>query len=92
MRGNSSHEKREIPRVPTGGAVGRPEKVYDRTSGVHALGKSDGRVVPRKPPNKGVHEASEEVVEGRRSAEGNTMQATATRTQSRLSNLAKGMT
>src|SRR3954447_3062664 len=31
-RGNSSHGKREIPRVPAGDAVGRPEKVYDRTS------------------------------------------------------------
>ncbi len=49
MRGNSSHEKREIPRVPTSGAVGRPEKVSDRTSGVHARGKSEGRVVPKKP-------------------------------------------
>ena len=84
MRGNSSHEKREIPRVPAGGAAGRPEKVYDRTSGMYARGKSDDRVVPEKPPNKGVHEAPAEVVEGRRSAKGNTMQATATRTQSRL--------
>ena len=84
MRGNSSHEKREIPRVPAGGAAGRPEKVYDRTSGMYARGKSDDRVVPEKPPNKGVHEAPAEAVEGRRSAKGNTMQATATRTQSRL--------
>src|SRR6516164_6881397 len=84
MRGNSSHGKREIPRVPAGGAAGRPDKVNDRISGMYARGKSDDRIVPKKPPNKGVHEASEEVVEGRRSAEGNTMQATATRTQSRL--------
>ena len=84
MRGNSSHEKREIPRVPADGTAGRPDKVYDRTSGVHARGKSDDRVIPEKLPNKGAHEAPEEVVEGRRSAKGNTMQATATRTQSRL--------
>ena len=84
MRGNSSHEKREIPRVPADGTAGRPEKVYDRTSGMHARGKSDDRVVPKKLPNNGVHEAPAEVVEGRRSAKGNTMQATATRTQSRL--------
>ena len=84
MCGNSSHEKREIPRVPTGGAVGRLEKVYDRTSGAYAPGKSDGRVVPRKPPNKGAPAAPAEVVEGRRSTEGNAMQAAATRTQSRL--------
>jgi hypothetical protein len=46
MRGNSSREKREIPRVPAGGAAGRPDKVHDRTSGMHARGKSDDRVVP----------------------------------------------
>ncbi len=64
--------------------AGRPDKVFDRTSGMHAHGKSDDRVIPEKPLNKGVHEAPEEVVEGRRSAKGNTMRATATRTQSRL--------
>src|SRR3954453_11534281 len=37
-RGNSPHGKREIPRVPAGDAAGRPEKVYDRTSGAHAPG------------------------------------------------------
>src|SRR5262245_49283757 len=52
-RGNSPHGKREIPRVPAGGKAGRPEKVYDRTSGMHAPGKSDGRVVPKRSPNKG---------------------------------------
>ena len=51
---------------------------------MHVRGKSDDRVVPEKPPNKGVHEAPAEVVEGRRSAKGNTIQAAATRTQSRL--------
>ena len=55
-----------------------------RNPGMHARGKSDDRVVPGKPPNNGVHETPAEVVEGRRSAKGNTMQATATRTQSRL--------
>ena len=46
MRGNSSHGKREIPRAPAAdGAAGRPEKVHDRTPGMHARGKSDGRVV-----------------------------------------------
>jgi RNA-directed DNA polymerase len=83
-RGNSPHGKREIPRVPAGGAAGRSEKVQDRTSGMHAPGKTDDRVVPGKPPNKGVPEASAEVVEGRRSTEGNTMQAAASRTQSRI--------
>jgi len=45
MRGNSSHGKREIPRVPAGGKAGRSEKVDDCTSGMHAHGKSDGCVV-----------------------------------------------
>jgi RNA-directed DNA polymerase len=84
MRGNSSHGKREIPRVSAGGTAGRPEKVHDRTSGMHAHGKSDGRVVPKKPPNRGGPRPPTEVVEGRRPTEGNMKQATATRTQSRL--------
>ena len=82
-RGNSSHGKREIPRVLTGQTAGRPEKVYDRTSGMHAPGKSDDRVVPEKPPNKGVPTAPAEVVEGRRSAKGSTLTRAAFRTQSR---------
>jgi RNA-directed DNA polymerase len=83
-RGNSPYGKREIPRVPTGGAVGRPEKVYDRTSGAHAPGKSDGRVVPKKSPNKAGPNPTAEAMEGRRPTEGNTMQTAAFRTQSRL--------
>jgi RNA-directed DNA polymerase len=82
-RGNSSHGKREIPRVPAGGKAGRSEKVYDRTSGMHARGKSDGRVVPKKPPNRGGPGPATEAVEGRRPTEGNTRQAAACRTQSR---------
>src|SRR5262249_6652995 len=73
MRGNSLHGNREIPQTPgAGGAPGRPEKVYDRTSGMHACGKSDDRIVPWKPPNKDT--TSAEVGEGRRSTEGNTGQ------------------
>jgi RNA-directed DNA polymerase len=68
--------------------VGRPEKVYDRTSDVHAHGKSDGRVVPKKPPNRVGADPTTEVVEGRRSTGGNTTQAAASRTQSRLDALA----
>jgi RNA-directed DNA polymerase len=83
-RENSPHGKREIPWAPARGKAGRPEKVYDRTAGMHAPGKSDDRVVPGKPPNKGVPEAPAEAVEGRRSAEGNTIQVPASRTQSRL--------
>ena len=82
-RGNSSHGKREIPRVPADGAAGRPEKVHDRTSGAHAPGKSDGRVVPRKPPNRVGPDPTTEAVEGRSPAKGNTDEQIAPRTQSR---------
>ena len=84
MRGNSPHGKREIPRVPTGQTAGRPEKVHDRTSGMHAPGKSDDRVVPEKLPNNGVPMAPAEVVEGRRSTKGNARSGAVSRTQSRI--------
>ena len=74
MRGNSSHGKREIPRAPAGdGTAGRSGKVHDRTPDMHARGKSDGCVVPEKPPNKDGYDPSAEAVEGRRPTEGNTM-------------------
>jgi hypothetical protein len=82
MRGNSLRGNREIPPTPaTDGASGRPEKVTDRTSGMHVGGKSDDCVVPGKLPNKDKRLA--EAVEGRRSTEGNTEQGAAARTQSR---------
>jgi RNA-directed DNA polymerase len=82
--GNSSHGKREIPGVSAGGAADRSEKVHDRTSGVHVLGKSDGCVVPRKSPNKAGPNPAAEAMEGRRPTKGNTVQAAAPRTQSRI--------
>jgi RNA-directed DNA polymerase len=84
MRGNSLHGNREIPPTPAAdGATGRPEKVHDRASGMHVGGKSDGCIVPKKPPNK--DRMSAEAVEGRRPTEGNTGQGAAPRTQSRTS-------
>ncbi|SRR5581483_2390620 len=81
MRGNSLHGNREIPSASVAvGATDRPEKVVDRTSGVHAGGKSDGCVVPKKPPNN--DRKSAEVVEGRQSTKGNMAQAAASWTQS----------
>ena len=84
-RGNSLHGNREIPQVPVEyHTTGRPKKVYDRTFGMHACGKSDGRIVPKKPPNKDAFPASAEAVEGRRPTTGNTSQTDALRTQSRV--------
>ena len=85
MRGNSSHGKREIPQAPTERvSMGRPEKANGRTSGVHAWGKSDDRVVPGKPLNNGEHESPAEVVEGRRSTKGSMRLEAVSRTQSRI--------
>ncbi len=82
--GNSSLGNREIPSPPeVVGASGRPEKAIGRTPGTHGDGKSDGRVVPEKPPNKDGLPTSEEAAEGRRPTEGNTPQQAASRTQSR---------
>jgi len=86
MRGNSLRWNREIPQVPVAdGAAGRPEKVDDRTPGMHACGKSDGCIVPRKPPNKDELHSSAEAVEGRRLTEGNTLLSAVPRTQRRTS-------
>src|SRR5262249_7592038 len=83
MRGHSSHGNREIPSLPgTGGVRGRPEKATSRTSGAHGGGKSDGRIVPQKPPNNGTRPA--EAVEGRRPTEGNSLPQATGRTQSRV--------
>src|SRR5262249_55468214 len=79
MRGNSSHGKRETPRAPAGGKAGRSEKVEDRASGAHARGKSDGCVVPKRPPNRDGQHPPTGAAEGRRPTEGNTNQENACR-------------
>ena len=85
MRGNPLRGKREVPGVPgADGASGRPEKVTNRNPGMHARGKSDGRVIPGKPPNNDGDDPPAEAVEGRRSTKGNTVSKTASRTQSRI--------
>jgi hypothetical protein len=74
MRGNSSHENREIPTLPVAdGATGRPEKATSRTSCMHGVGKSDGCIIPQKPPNKDGPPTSAEGVEGRQPTKGNTL-------------------
>src|SRR5262249_30065833 len=85
MRGHSLHGNREIPTPPAAdGATGRPEKATSRTSGRHGAGKSDGRIVPQKPPNEDGPPTSAEVVEGRRPAKGNALPQAPCRTQSRV--------
>ena len=55
---------------------------------MNVVGKSDERIVPKKQSNKEDQcRASAEVVEGRRSTEGNMRKASALRTQSRVSAL-----
>ena len=84
MRGNSLHWNREIPQVPIAdGAAGRPVKVEDRTTGMHACGKSDGCVVPEKPPNKDGVIPSAEAAEGRQPTKGNVLPLAALWTLSR---------
>jgi RNA-directed DNA polymerase len=57
-----------------------------RKANMHAGGESDGCVLPTKCPNKG-GQPSAEGMEGRQPAKENTGQATAPRTQSRISEL-----
>ena len=64
--------------------AGRLEKAMSRESNMHAGGESDGCVVPTKCPNKDGQPLAEGM-EGRRPAKENIEQATAPRTQSRIS-------
>jgi len=77
MRGDSLHGNRETPKASAtpnayqaDGGTERPEKVLGRTSGVHALGESDGSIVPKKQANKAEASAAEPV-EGRGPTKGN---------------------
>ena len=87
MYGNSTRENRETPLVPVAEvAAGRLEKAVSRKSSMYAGGESDGCVVPSKSPNKG-GQAPAEGMEGRQPTKENIGQATAPRTQSRISEL-----
>lgn len=82
--GNSLRGNREIPQAPThDGREGRSGKPKRHNPDMHACGKSDGCIVPEKPPNKGRGNLSAEAVEGRRLTKGNTLQMVVPRTQSR---------
>jgi RNA-directed DNA polymerase len=85
MRGNSLHGNREILPAPAGdGPAGRSGKALGLTPDMYASRKSDGCVVPEKPPNNAGLPPAAEVVEGRRPTEGNTESTAASRTLSRL--------
>lgn len=87
MHGNSTRENRETPSVPAAAvAAGRLEKAMSQKSNMHIGGESDGCVVPTKCPNNGGRLPAEGM-EGRRPTKENTGQATAPRTQSRISEL-----
>ena len=87
MHGNSTRENRETPSVPVAAvAAGRLEKAMSQESGMHAGGESDGCVLPSKCPNKGGQPPAEDM-EGRQPTKENIGQATAPRTQRRISEL-----
>src|SRR5881628_1726275 len=82
MHGNSTRENRETPSTPAAEeAAGRVEKALSQESNMH-----DGGVVPSKCPNNGGQLPSEGM-EGRQPTKENIVQATAPRTQSRISEL-----
>jgi hypothetical protein len=65
------------------GVSGWPEKVSDRTTGMHLRAKSDDRIGSRKPRNKaGLHPAVE-AVDGRRPTETHSLLSGALQTQAR---------
>lgn len=78
MRGNSVRGNRETPRASTSSNAheadrdgDRSEKAGGRTSDMHALGESDGPIVPEKRANKAGPRAAAESVEGRGPTKGN---------------------
>jgi hypothetical protein len=87
MHGNSTRENRETPSAPAVEEVaGRLEKAMSRESSMHVGGESDGCVVPTRYSNNGGQPLAEDT-EGRQPAKENAGQATAPRTQSRISEL-----
>jgi RNA-directed DNA polymerase len=82
VRNLSAREPGDLQAARRDGATGRVEKAMSRKSTMNGQEKSDGRVVPAKPPND-TSLRVEEVVEGRRPAKGNMGEQNVPRTQSR---------
>ena len=82
--GTALRENREICEPPVAmvrqDASGRP---VGQAPTMHGSQKSDGLVVPMKPPNEAGRPTVEEGVEGRSSTKGNTVEQNAPRTQCR---------
>ena len=87
--GSFLHRSWEISAAPGGTMSGGPGKAKSRTPGHPAVEKSDARILPGKPSNKGDQPA--EMVEGRSAAKGNADQDPAPRTQSRTSCASMGL-
>src|SRR5437870_1708821 len=82
MHGNFTRENREVPSTPDMQlCAGRLEKDVIQKSNMHVDGKSDGREVPTKCPNKSGKPLAEGM-EGSRPAKENAEQTTASQTQS----------
>ncbi|NVB39966.1 group II intron reverse transcriptase/maturase [Pseudenhygromyxa sp. WMMC2535] len=80
--GTSLRENREISTPPErDGGSGRTGKAVGHTPVVHGMERSDGPIVPTKPPNDA--RRAEEVVEGRGPTKGNTDEQNVRRTQCR---------
>lgn len=82
--GNSSNGNREIPEIPSlDGGDGRLEKAGGHNSDMYVSGKSDGRIVSEKSPNKSRDDLLAEGMERRRPTKGNAEQPATIRTRSR---------
>ena len=91
MSGNSKRENREIPMVSNSKEEERSVNVSDGTADMHAMGKSDGSIVPANPTNKDGAEPSAESAEERGPAKRNVDQPTLHRTPSRTKRRSRGL-
>jgi hypothetical protein len=89
MSGSLLHRSWEVSSAPSLKSGGGAGKAHGRNPVNNAGEKSDAPILPRKPPNEGVH--PEEAVEGRGAAKGNAGEISASRTQGRTSCASMGL-